>query len=59
MCFREFGVDNGQSQVEQEEGTNHDHWDKEDPNDVSVGYLQHCLDLTPAFHGYALEDSQE
>ena len=53
------GLDDGQEQIEQEEGTDEHHGNEEEEGPGCVGLLIHDHDLGPALHGDALEDIEQ
>ena len=57
--LRELGVDDGEEQVQKEEGAGEDHRDENDEGDVVEGTLHHALDVGPALEGDALEHVKE
>jgi hypothetical protein len=48
----EFGVDDCQGKVQQEECPDEHQWQKVDENAVHVCPLHHSLDVTPTFEGH-------
>lgn len=58
VSFSKFGVDNSQSEIEKEECSNKHNQSKVHENKVGVSFLQHDLDITPAFQSYTLKYCQ-
>lgn len=56
LGFRVFGLDDGQVQVEQEEGTEEDKRHEEEDDKWRVGLLVHDHDVRPALERHALEN---
>jgi hypothetical protein len=55
--FCKLRVDNSQSQVQQEESSNEHEGHKEKGHTERIRILHQTLDVTPALHGYTLENS--
>ena len=52
-------MDNGECQVEKEEGADEDHGDEEENGEGRIHFLVHDHDLGPTFKCDALEDVEE
>mmetsp|Transcript_20713 Transcript_20713/g.31745 ORF Transcript_20713/g.31745 Transcript_20713/m.31745 type:complete len:296 (+) Transcript_20713:6339-7226(+) len=59
MSLSEFGIDNCQGQVQQEEGADEDEGHEVDEDDVAESLLHLPLDVTPPLQGHALEHLQQ
>ena len=57
--LRELGVDDGEEQVQKEEGASEDHSDEDDEGNIVEGALHHALDVGPALQGDALEHVEQ
>ena len=59
MRLRERTVNNGQKQINQEKGTNENHWQEKNERDICIGLLIHDHDIRPALQSHTLEHNQQ